>query len=286
MEKSSFPTLDPWSKETKKPDVWLVELRTFVGTVLPGLLYRMIGEEEVARLHLPALGITEVLINAPENLNNEANRAQAKLFKEEQDLIRRVTTTVKRALPDGEMANIEASMVPAGAPVTLTSLYETFKARKCIQSAEQATDLKKEIAAIMYRHGDDIEVIVGRIRILDSALDAAANGRFRRDQAAKIDGLINTLASWPNKQEWKRGLRGQEFEFQVWATVAINTERDFPIEEPAMLNAVKADPTTESLLAEIKLLKTALQGASDAEPPESRTWRDRISFRSILASAV
>jgi hypothetical protein len=268
MEKSTFPRLESWTKDGKRPDVWMVGVRTFVGTVLPGLLHRMIGEDEVARLHLPALGITEALVTAPDNLNNEPNRAQAKMFKEEQDLIRRVTTAVKAALPDGEMANIEASMVPAGAPVTLSALYETFRARKCIQTAEQAAELKREITGIVYRHGDDIEVILGRIRILDSALEAAANGRFQRDQAAKIDGLINTLAAWPNKQTWKRELRGQEFSFQVWANEAIITERDFPVEEPAMLSAVKADPTTESLLAEIKLLKTALQGA---KPSSRRT---------------
>ena len=68
---------------------------------------------------------------------------------------------------------------------------------------------------------------------MDAALDAAADGRFKRDEASKIDGLLTTLTSWPNKQEWKRELRGLAFKFQVWADEAIRTEREFPVEEPA-----------------------------------------------------
>jgi hypothetical protein len=280
-----MPTLVPWTREMK-PDLWIGRARNAVGVVGNGILHWMLGEGDVARLNLPALGITEVLIEAPDNLNNEANRAQSRLFTAQAETIRRVTAMVKAALPDEELANIEASMVPPGAPVTLPGLYAAFKARKCIQTADQAMTLKREITAIVYRHGDDIEAIMGRIRILDSALEAAADGRFKREEASKIDGLLNTLASWPNKQEWKREIRGLEFTFQVWADEAIKTEREFPVEEPATLSAVKAGPSTESLLAEIKQLKLALQGAKPAarkdppihpckrHPKGMHTWED------------
>ena len=92
------------------PDLWIGKARNAVGVVGTGILHWMLGEGDVARLNLPALGITEILVEAPDNLNNEANRAQARLFTAQAETIRRVTAMVKAALPDEELANIEASM--------------------------------------------------------------------------------------------------------------------------------------------------------------------------------
>lgn len=242
MEKSIFPKLKTWTLEGIKPDVWLVELRGYVGTILPGLLHQMIGEGEVERLQIPALEITDVLVVAPENLNNEANRARAKMYTEEQALIRRVTMAVQQALPDQEMANLKAT-VAVGVPFTLTALYTAFKNRRCIRNAVQASKLKHEIEAIAYRVGDDVEGLIGRIRILDAALDAAADGIYARGEESKVHGLLGTLKNWPHRDTWLKDLRGHAVTFQEYADMAVLIQHDLPIEEGLGLNAVTSGPT-------------------------------------------
>lgn len=242
MEKSSFPILKSWTLTGVKADVWLVELREYVGTILPALLHRMIGNDEVERLLIPALEITEILVMAPENLNNEANRARAKMYTDEQALIRRVTMAVQQALPDQELANLKATTA-AGVPFTLTTLYTAFKNRRCIRNPMQASKLKNEIEAIAYRMGDDVEGLIGQIRILDSALDAAADGVYARGEESKVHGLLGTLKNWPHRDTWIKDLRGHDVTFKEYADMAVLIQYDLPIEEGFGLNAVASGPT-------------------------------------------
>ena len=241
MDRNAFPTRTAWSKEGPYADVWLLEVRSFVGTILPGLLHRMIGAAEVLRLQLPALNITEVLTEAPENLGNETNRARAKVYSDEQALIRRVTMAVQQALPEQELANLRAS-VAVGEPFNLTTIYATFKIRRCIQNATQASRLKDDIAAITYRMGDDVEDIIGRIRILDAALNSAAVGIYARGEESKVHGLLNTLKTWPHRDTWIKDLRGRPFTFQTYSDMAVQIQHELPLNDGLKLNSVAPGP--------------------------------------------
>jgi len=239
MEKGSMPELTPWTKQGMRGDLWLIELRSFAATVHPGLLHLMVGPEQVVKLKLPELGITEVLLTPPANFANAEAREQGRAFKAEQEVIRRAVAHVIAALPAGEVANMRLANEP-GAVLNMTTIYSTFRRTQCIRTPQQAAVLYQEIDQLMYRHGDDVEVLIGRMRLLDSALDAAGDGSLGKNDTGKIISLNGMLVNWPNRNKWLREIRElAEPTFRHQALEAIRISQDFPVGDASTLSAVR-----------------------------------------------
>ena len=262
-----MPDLTPWTKQGMRGDLWLIEVRSFAATVHPGLLHLMVGPEQAEKLNLPKLGITETLLKPPANFATAEAREQGRAYKAEQELIRRALAHVIAALPAGEVANMRLTNEP-GAVLDLPTIYRTFRRTQCIRNPQQAAVLYQEIDQLMYRHGDDVEVLIGQMRLLDSALDAAGDGSLGKNDTGKVISLNGLLVNWPNRNKWLREVHEMaEPTFRNQALEAIRIAQDFPVGDASTLAAVRTPHTpstaanktggseVEQLRAEIAKLK-------------------------------